>query len=145
MLKNLYNKSSSLYYFKQEEEAKLEAIVVNKFLNHTEIYSSKIFNNPNLRANMVFDKETQKSWPALTIFVKNETGEITGAKILALNSKTCNKADIPKKSVGTISGSFAEIAQQNSKYSPVTIITKDIETALTFQQARVLELVSVPH
>ncbi|KJV69843.1 putative conjugative transfer TraI domain protein, partial [Orientia tsutsugamushi str. TA763] len=60
MLKNLYNKSSSLYYFKQEEEAKLEAIVVNKFLNHTEIYSSKIFNNPNLRANMVFDKETQK-------------------------------------------------------------------------------------
>nr|WP_238924672.1 hypothetical protein [Orientia tsutsugamushi] len=94
---------------------------------------------------MVFDKETQKFWPALTIFVKNETGEITGAKILALNSKTCNKADIPKKSVGTISGSFAEIAQQNSKYLPVTIITKDIETALTFQQARVLELVSVPH
>ncbi|KJV53048.1 toprim domain protein [Orientia tsutsugamushi str. Gilliam] len=45
-VKELYNKSSSLYYFKQEEEAKLEAIVVNKYLeNHTEIYSSKIFNN----------------------------------------------------------------------------------------------------
>ncbi|KJV83839.1 putative conjugative transfer protein TraI [Orientia tsutsugamushi str. UT76] len=52
---------------------------------------------------MVFDEETQKSWPALTIFVKNEKGEITGAKILAMNSKTCNKADIPEKSVGTIS------------------------------------------
>ncbi|SPR11635.1 conjugal transfer protein TraI [Orientia tsutsugamushi str. Gilliam] len=55
---------------------------MNKYSeNHTEIYSSKIFNNPNLRANMVFDEETQKSWPALTIFVKNEKGEITGAKI----------------------------------------------------------------
>ncbi|WP_371255709.1 hypothetical protein ACA351_10365 [Orientia tsutsugamushi] len=86
---------------------------------------------------MVFDEETQKSWPALTIFVKNDKDEITGAKILALNSKTCNKADIPEKSVGTISGSFAEIAQQNSKYSPVTIITKDIETALTIRQAGV--------
>ncbi|SPR15663.1 conjugal transfer protein TraI [Orientia tsutsugamushi] len=137
-VKELYNKSSSLYYFKQEEEAKVETIVVNKFLeNHTGIYSAKIFNNSNLRANMVFDEETQKSWPALTIFVKNETGEITGAKILALNSKTCNKADIPEKSIGTISGSFAEIAQQNSKYSPVTIITKDIETALTIRQAGV--------
>ncbi|WP_371222523.1 toprim domain-containing protein [Orientia tsutsugamushi] len=137
-VKELYNKSSSLYYSKQKEEAKLEAIVVNKYLeNHTEIYSSKIFNNSNLRANMVFDEETQKSWPALTIFVKNEAGEITGAKILTLNSKTCNKADIPEKSIGTISGSFAEIAQQNSKYSPVTIITKDIETALTIQQAGV--------
>ncbi|WP_371223243.1 toprim domain-containing protein [Orientia tsutsugamushi] len=137
-VKELYNKSSSLYYSKQKEEAKLEAIVVNKYLeNHTEIYSSKIFNNPNLRANMVFDEETQKSWPALTIFVKNDKDEITGAKILTLNSKTCNKADIPEKSVGTISGSFAEIAQQNSKYSPVTIITKDIETALTIQQAGV--------
>ncbi|WP_371222378.1 toprim domain-containing protein [Orientia tsutsugamushi] len=137
-VKELYNKSSSLYYSKQKEEAKLEAIVVNKYLeNHTEIYSSKIFNNSNLRANMVFDEETQKSWPALTIFVKNEAGEITGAKILTLNSKTCNKADIPEKSVGTISGSFAEIAQQNSKYSPVTIITKDIETALTIRQAGV--------
>ncbi|SPR09350.1 conjugal transfer protein TraI [Orientia tsutsugamushi] len=118
----MYNKLSSLYYLKQEEKAKLEAIVVNKYLeNHTEIYSSKIFNNSNLRANMVFDEETQKSCPALTIFVKNEKGEITGAKILALNSKTCNKADIPEKSVGTISGSFAEIAQQNLKYSPVKI------------------------
>ncbi|SPM45981.1 conjugal transfer protein TraI [Orientia tsutsugamushi] len=137
-VKELYNKSSSLYYLKQEEEAKVEAIVVNKFLeNHTGIYSAKIFNNSNLRANMVFDEETQKSWPALTIFVKNEAGEITGAKILTLNSKTCNKADIPEKSVGTISGSFAEIAQQNSKYSPVTIITKDIETALTIRQAGV--------
>ncbi|WP_371253702.1 toprim domain-containing protein [Orientia tsutsugamushi] len=137
-VKELYNKSSSLYYFKQEEEAKVETIVVNKYLeNHTGIYSSKIFNNPNLRANMVFDEETQKSWPALTIFVKNDKDEITGAKILALNSKTCNKADIPEKSIGTISGSFAEIAQQNSKYSPVTIITKDIETALTIQQAGV--------
>ncbi|SPR14520.1 conjugal transfer protein TraI [Orientia tsutsugamushi] len=86
---------------------------------------------------MVFDEETQKSWPALTIFVKNDKDEITGAKILALNSKTCNKADVAEKSVGTISGSFAEIAQQNSKYSPVTIITKDIETALTIQQAGV--------
>ncbi|BAG40736.1 putative conjugative transfer protein TraI [Orientia tsutsugamushi str. Ikeda] len=134
----MYNKSSSLYYLKQEEEAKVEAIVVNKFLeNHTGIYSAKIFNNSNLRANMVFDEETQKSWPALTIFVKNDKDEITGAKILALNSKTCNKADVAEKSVGTISGSFAEIAQQNSKYSPVTIITKDIETALTIQQARV--------
>ncbi|SPM45739.1 conjugal transfer protein TraI [Orientia tsutsugamushi] len=137
-VKELYNKSSSLYYFKQEEEAKVEAIVANKFLeNHTGIYSAKIFNNSNLRANMVFDEETQKSWPTLTIFVKNETGEITGAKILTLNSKTCNKADIPEKSIGTISGSFAEIAQQNSKYSPVTIITKDIETALTIRQAGV--------
>ncbi|KJV54107.1 toprim domain protein [Orientia tsutsugamushi str. Gilliam] len=137
-VKELYNKSSSLYYLKQEEEAKLEAIVVNKFLeNHTGIYSAKIFNNSNLRANMVFDEETQKSWPALTIFVKNEAGEITGAKILTLNSKTCNKADVAEKSVGTISGSFAEIAQQNLKYSPVTIITKDIETALTIWQARV--------
>nr|WP_045913477.1 toprim domain-containing protein [Orientia tsutsugamushi] len=137
-VKELYNKSSSLYYFKQEEEAKVETIVANKFLeNHTGIYSAKIFNNSNLRANMVFDEETQKSWPALTIFVKNEAGEITGAKILTLNSKTCNKADIPEKSVGTISGSFAEIAQQNSKYSPVTIITKDIETALTIRQAGV--------
>ncbi|SPR09786.1 conjugal transfer protein TraI [Orientia tsutsugamushi] len=137
-VKELYNKSSSLYYFKQEEEAKVETIVVNKYLeNHTGIYSSKIFNNPNLRANMVFDEETQKSWPTLTIFVKNDKDEITGAKILALNSKTCNKADVPEKSVGTISGSFAEIAQQNPKYSPVTIITKDIETALTIQQARV--------
>ncbi|WP_371219592.1 toprim domain-containing protein [Orientia tsutsugamushi] len=137
-VKELYNKSSSLYYFKQEEEAKVEAIVANKFLeNHTGIYSAKIFKNSNLRANMVFDEETQKSWPALTIFVKNDKDEITGAKILALNSKTCNKADIPEKSVGTISGSFAEIAQQNSKYSPVTIITKDIETALTIQQAGV--------
>ncbi|SPR04778.1 toprim domain-containing protein [Orientia tsutsugamushi] len=137
-VKELYNKSSSLYYFKQEEEAKVEAIVANKFLeNHTGIYSAKIFNNSNLRANMVFDEETQKSWPALTIFVKNEAGKITGAKILTLNSKTCNKADVAEKSVGTISGSFAEIAQQNSKYSPVTIITKDIETALTIQQARV--------
>ncbi|WP_231965931.1 toprim domain-containing protein [Orientia tsutsugamushi] len=137
-VKELYNKSSSLYYSKQEEEAKLEAIVANKFLeNHTGIYSAKIFKNSNLRANMVFDEETQKSWPALTIFIKNEAGEITGAKILTLNSKTCNKADIPEKSVGTISGSFAEIAQQNSKYSPVTIITKDIETALTIQQAGV--------
>ncbi|SPR02918.1 toprim domain-containing protein [Orientia tsutsugamushi] len=137
-VKELYNKSSSLYYFKQEEEAKVETIVVNKYLeNHTGIYSAKIFNNSNLRANMVFDEETQKSWPALTIFVKNEAGEITGAKILTLNSKTCNKADIPEKSVGTISGSFAEIAQQNSKYSPVTIITKDIETALTIRQAGV--------
>ncbi|SPR12481.1 toprim domain-containing protein [Orientia tsutsugamushi] len=137
-VKELYNKSSSLYYFKQEEEAKVETIVVNKYLeNHTGIYSSKIFNNPNLRANMVFDEESQKSWPALTIFVKNDKDEITGAKILTLNSKTCNKADIPEKSIGTISGSFAEIAQQNSKYSPVTIITKDIETALTIQQARV--------
>ncbi|WP_371222209.1 toprim domain-containing protein [Orientia tsutsugamushi] len=137
-VKELYNKSSSLYYSKQEEEAKVEAIVANKFLeNHTGIYSAKIFNNSNLRANMVFDEETQKSWPALTIFVKNEAGEITGAKILTLNSKTCNKADIPEKSVGTISGSFAEIAQQNSKYSPVTIITKDIETALTIRQAGV--------
>ncbi|WP_371253542.1 toprim domain-containing protein [Orientia tsutsugamushi] len=137
-VKELYNKSSSLYYFKQEEEAKVETIVVNKYLeNHTGIYSSKIFNNPNLRANMVFDEETQKSWPALTIFVKNDKDEITGAKILALNSKTCNKADVAEKSVGTISGSFAEIAQQNSKYSPVTIITKDIETALTIQQAGV--------
>ncbi|SPR11982.1 toprim domain-containing protein [Orientia tsutsugamushi] len=137
-IKELYNKSSSLYYSKQKEEAKVEAIVVNKYLeNHTEIYSSKIFNNPNLRANMVFDEETQKSWPTLTIFVKNEAGEITGAKILTLNSKTCNKADVAEKSVGTISGSFAEIAQQNPKYSPVTIITKDIETALTIQQARV--------
>ncbi|KJV70847.1 toprim domain protein, partial [Orientia tsutsugamushi str. TA763] len=45
--------------------------------------------------------------------------------------------DVAEKSVGTISGSFAEIAQQNSKYSPVTIITKDIETALTIQQAGV--------
>ncbi|SPR03332.1 conjugal transfer protein TraI [Orientia tsutsugamushi] len=137
-VKELYNKSSSLYYFKQKEEAKVETIVVNKYLeNHTGIYSSKIFNNPNLRANMVFDEETQKSWPALTIFVKNDKDEITGAKILALNSKTCNKADVAEKSVGTISGSFAEIAQQNSKYSPVTIITKDIETALTIQQAGV--------
>ncbi|KJW07097.1 toprim domain protein [Orientia tsutsugamushi str. UT144] len=137
-VKELYNKSSSLYYFKQEEEAKVETIVVNKYLeNHTGIYSSKIFNNPNLRANMVFDEETQKSWPALTIFVKNDKDEITGAKILALNSKTCNKADVAEKSVGTISGSFAEIAQQNSKYSPVTIITKDIETALTIRQAGV--------
>ncbi|SPR14060.1 toprim domain-containing protein [Orientia tsutsugamushi] len=137
-VKELYNKSSSLYYSKQEEEAKLEAIVVNKYLeNHTGIYSSKIFNNSNLRTNMVFDEETQKSWPALTIFVKNDKDEITGAKILALNSKTCNKADIPEKSFGTISGSFAEIAQQNSKYSPVTIITKDIETALTIRQAGV--------
>ncbi|WP_371218893.1 toprim domain-containing protein [Orientia tsutsugamushi] len=137
-VKELYNKSSSLYYFKQEEEAKVETIVVNKYLeNHTGIYSSKIFNNSNLRANMVFDEETQKSWPALTIFVKNDKDEITGAKILTLNSKTCNKADIPEKSIGTISGSFAEIAQQNSKYSPVTIITKDIETALTIQQAGV--------
>ncbi|SPR02446.1 toprim domain-containing protein [Orientia tsutsugamushi] len=137
-VKELYNKSSSLYYFKQEEEAKVETIVVNKYLeNHTGIYSAKIFNNSNLRANMVFDEETQKSWPALTIFVKNEAGEITGAKILTLNSKTCNKADVAEKSVGTISGSFAEIAQQNSKYSPVTIITKDIETALTIQQAGV--------
>ncbi|SPR04905.1 conjugal transfer protein TraI [Orientia tsutsugamushi str. Gilliam] len=137
-VKELYNKSSSLYYFKQEEEAKVETIVVNKFLeNHTGIYSAKIFNNSNLRANMVFDEETQKSWPALTIFVKNEAGEITGAKILTLNSKTCNKADVAEKSVGTISGSFAEIAQQNSKYSPVTIITKDIETALTIRQAGV--------
>ncbi|KJV71882.1 putative conjugative transfer protein TraI [Orientia tsutsugamushi str. TA716] len=65
---------------------------------------------------MVFDEETQKSWPALTIFVKNDKDEITGAKILALNSKTCNKADVAEKFVGTISGSFAEIAQQNSKY-----------------------------
>ncbi|WP_371254292.1 toprim domain-containing protein [Orientia tsutsugamushi] len=137
-VKELYNKSSSLYYLKQEEEAKVEAIVANKFLeNHTGIYSAKIFNNSNLRANIVFDEETQKSWPALTIFVKNDKDEITGAKILALNSKTCNKADIPEKSIGTISGSFAEIAQQNSKYSPVTIITKDIETALTIQQAGV--------
>ncbi|SPR05937.1 DUF7146 domain-containing protein [Orientia tsutsugamushi] len=101
-VKELYNKSSSLYYFKQEEEAKVETIVVNKYLeNHTGIYSSKIFNNPNLRANMVFDEETQKSWPALTIFVKNDKDEITGAKILALNSKTCNKADVAEKSVGT--------------------------------------------
>ncbi|KJV53702.1 putative conjugative transfer protein TraI [Orientia tsutsugamushi str. Gilliam] len=84
----MYNKSSSLYYFKQEEEAKVETIVVNKYLeNHTEIYSSKIFNNSNLRANMVFDEETQKSWPALTIFVKNETGEITGAKIISSEFK----------------------------------------------------------
>nr|WP_238924750.1 hypothetical protein [Orientia tsutsugamushi] len=46
MLKNCINKSSSLYYFKQEEEAKVEAIVVNKYSeNHTGIYSSKIFNN----------------------------------------------------------------------------------------------------
>ncbi|WP_410522356.1 toprim domain-containing protein [Orientia tsutsugamushi] len=45
-VKELYNKSSSLYYFKQEEEAKVETIVVNKYLeNHTEIYSAKIFNN----------------------------------------------------------------------------------------------------
>ncbi|KJV73227.1 hypothetical protein [Orientia tsutsugamushi] len=70
---------------------------MNKYLeNHTGIYSSKIFNNPNLRANMVFDEETQKSWPALTIFVKNDKDEITGAKILTLNSKTCNKADVQK-------------------------------------------------
>ncbi|WP_269459346.1 hypothetical protein [Orientia tsutsugamushi] len=42
----MYNKSSSLYYFKQEEEAKVETIVVNKYSeNHTGIYSSKIFNN----------------------------------------------------------------------------------------------------
>ncbi|KJV50767.1 putative conjugative transfer protein TraI [Orientia tsutsugamushi str. Gilliam] len=40
---------------------------------------------------MVFDEETQKSWPALTIFVKNDKGEITGAKILTLNSKTVIK------------------------------------------------------
>ncbi|WP_371218719.1 toprim domain-containing protein [Orientia tsutsugamushi] len=72
-VKELYNKSSSLYYSKQEEEAKVEAIVANKFLeNHTGIYSAKIFNNSNLRANMVFDEETQKSWLALTIFVKND-------------------------------------------------------------------------
>ncbi|KJV69700.1 putative conjugative transfer protein TraI, partial [Orientia tsutsugamushi str. TA716] len=91
----MYNKSSSLYYLKQEKEAKLEAIVVNKYSeNHTEIYSSKSLIIHNLRANMVFDEETQKSWPALTIFVKNDKDEITGAKILALNSKTCNKADV---------------------------------------------------
>ncbi|KJV53004.1 hypothetical protein OTSKARP_1279 [Orientia tsutsugamushi str. Karp] len=40
---------------------------------------------------MVFDEETQKSWPALTIFVKNER------KLLELRYysefKNCNKAD----------------------------------------------------
>nr|WP_284524900.1 hypothetical protein [Orientia tsutsugamushi] len=75
-VKELYNKSSSLYYFKQEEEAKVETIVVNKFLeNHTGIYSAKIFNNSNLRANIVFDEETQKSWPALTIYHRNPVGK----------------------------------------------------------------------
>nr|WP_041621205.1 hypothetical protein [Orientia tsutsugamushi] len=86
---------------------------------------------------MVFDEKTQKSWPALTIFVKNDKDEITGAKILALNSKTCNKADAAENSVGTISGSFVEIAQQNSDYSSITILTENIETALSIKHAGV--------
>ncbi|WP_041621062.1 toprim domain-containing protein [Orientia tsutsugamushi] len=137
-VKELYAKSLPLYDYNKKEKANAEVTTVNKFLeNHTEIYSSKIFDNPNLRANMVFDEETQKSWPALTIFVKNEKGEITGAEILALNSKTCNKADIPEKSIGTISGSFAEIAQQNSDYSPITILTDNTKTALSIKHAGV--------
>ncbi|KJV55145.1 toprim domain protein, partial [Orientia chuto str. Dubai] len=127
-VKDLYEKSSPLYYYNQKDEANVEVIVANKYLeNHTGIYNTKIFDNPNLRAIW------NEGAPALTVFVRNEKDEITGAQVLYLDSKTCNK--IQEKIVGKIDGSFATI--QNSDDSPITIITKDIETALSLKQAKI--------
>ncbi|KJV56097.1 putative conjugative transfer protein TraI [Orientia chuto str. Dubai] len=92
--------------------------------NHTGIYNTN--DNPNLRAIW------NEGAPAL-VFVRNEKDEITGAQVLYLDSKTCNK--IQEKMVGKTDGSFATI--QNSDDAPITIITKDIKTALSLKQAKI--------
>ncbi|KJV56108.1 putative conjugative transfer protein TraI [Orientia chuto str. Dubai] len=69
----------------------------------------------------------------MSAFTKNAKGEVTGAQIVYLNSKTGDKADIsvPRRAFGKISGSFVRISQWN--YAPVTIITEGVETALSLK------------
>jgi hypothetical protein len=78
----------------------------------------------------------QKGLPALIAFARNKDGIITGCQRLVLDPKTANKAlvDMPKKSLGSIAGSFVNI--NRSRANPnVTIIAEGIETALSLKQA----------
>ena len=92
-----------------------------------------------IKTTDIFDKGSNKSFPALVAFAVNADNEITGGQYLLLDSKTNNKADIaiPRKSFGTISGSFVNISNGDEKSNPhnITIIAEGIETALSLKQS----------
>jgi len=92
-----------------------------------------------IKTTDVFDKASNKSFPALVAFAVNADNEITGGQYLLLDSKTHNKANIAifRKSFGSISGSFVNISNGDEKSNPhnITIIAEGIETALSLKQS----------
>lgn len=90
----------------------------------------------DIKTTTMYEQSLQKSMPALIVFARSKDGIITGCQRLVLDPDSAKKAkvDMPKKSLGTIAGSFVNI--NHSRLNPnITIIAEGVETALSLKQA----------
>lgn len=111
----------------------------NKSIAHD--YLTKIRNidcdlGSDIKTTAIFDKNSNRRFPALVAFARDQEGNITGGQQLLLDGKTGNKAnvDLPKKSFGQIAGSFVNISEKTDGHN-ITIIAEGLETALSIKQA----------
>jgi len=103
----------------------------------------------------IYERSKKGYLPALLAYARDVDGNITGGQHLLLDKSTNGKANIdnPKKSFGSISGSFVNLGNTNTKtisnnnventtklahevlQSQITIIAEGIETGLSVKQA----------
>jgi hypothetical protein len=125
--------------------------IANQYLSGAR--SINIHLSLDIRTTGIYDAKQQVCFPALVAFARDKDGNITGGQHLLLDKETKGKADIevPKKSFGSISGSFVDLGHignktilnnnaentiaDTSKKSDITIIAEGIETGLSVKQA----------
>ena len=114
----------------------------------TNIRNLNVELSSDIRTTGIYDKERKECFPALVAFSRDKHGDITGGQHICLDKENNIKADIavPKRSFGTISGSFVNLGNintkadsdnnlANEKQANITIISEGIETGLSVKQA----------
>ncbi|MDC0864824.1 AAA family ATPase, partial [Rickettsiaceae bacterium] len=133
-----------------------ERTIAHRYLSKTRSIDASL--SPDIRTTGIYDRENKEYLPALVAFSRDKDGNITGGQHISLNKETNGKADIsvPKKSFGTISGSFVDLGTigagkddniinsnnndnknnpENTKQADITIIAEGLETGLSVKQA----------
>ena len=112
-----------------------EKLVAHRYLSGTRGINIDLGNDIKMAG--IYEKSHKGYLPALIAYAKDKEGDITGGQHLLLDKKTNNKAGIdnPKRSFGSISGSFVDLGNidtknitddntENNKTSDITIIAK---------------------
>jgi len=151
--------AKSAYVQKLYERSKEigERTIAHRYLSKTRSINTDL--SPDIRTTGIYDRENKEYLPALVAFSRDKDGAITGGQHILLDKETNGKADItaPKKSFGSISGSFVDLGTigtekddnnisnnsnndnknnlENTKQTDITIISEGIETGLSVKQA----------
>lgn len=142
------NEQKQAYSTKLYERSKDigEKSVAHRYLSGTRNINVDLGND--IKTAGIYEKSSKGYLPALLAYARDADGNITGGQHLLLDKRTNGKADVdnPKKSFGTISGSFVDLGNTNTKTtsnnnaenttkSDITIIAEGIETGLSVKQA----------